>query len=213
MPRVRLKHKPAGSLSGFSAKHPDDTYRILASFPTEEGLLVYFEAETENPEAVRQYVAEEPVFHSSKVLHDGEHVILFELAMAEPSVSQQAAIASKAVPRGPLIVRDGWMISNIVTSSERLSQLKDEFEERDITFEVVSVTPSLDPTTLLTDRQREFIIEAGARGYYATPRQCSLTDLAEAMDVTKGSASRVLHRAEGAIITTFISAIPSQWGN
>jgi predicted DNA binding protein len=105
------------------------------------------------------------------------------------------------------------MFIEVVTSSERLSQFKDELAAADITFEIVSVTPSPDPATLLTDRQREFIIEAVTRGYYATPRQCSLTDLADAMGVTKGSASRVLHRAEEAIITEFVAAIPSQWTN
>lgn len=175
-------------------------------------MLVYFEAEMADPEAIIRYVDEEPAFTSYEVLHNGERVVL-QVTMTEPSGSQQAAMASETVSRSPLIVRDGWLFSDIVASSERLSHLNDELEAADITFEIISVTPSLDSMTLLTDRQREFIIEAVARGYYATPRQCSLTDLADAMDVTKGSASQVLHRAEETIITEFVSAIPSQWTN
>ncbi|MFB9804505.1 helix-turn-helix domain-containing protein [Haladaptatus pallidirubidus] len=46
-------------------------------------------------------------------------------------------------------------------------------------------------------------------GYYDTPRECSLTELATSLDVTKGSLSRVLHRAEGRIIKQFMAS-PSQ---
>jgi predicted DNA binding protein len=210
MPRVRLKHKPAGSLSDFSADHPEATIKILSAYLGDDGVVAYVQAEMADPAALIQYTDEEPATLSYEVLHEDEYVILLEVVMAEPSATFHAAINSKTVSMWPVIVRDGWMFIEVVTSSKRLSQFKDELAAADITFEIISATPSPDPATLLTDRQREFIIEAVARGYYATPRQCSLTDLADTMGVTKGSASRVVswyHILRGRVTRVFLSVV------
>ncbi len=69
----------------------------------------------------------------------------------------------------------------------------------------MSVTHSYDVSGLLTERQREFISEAVERGYYDSPRGCTLVELAETFGVNQSAASGVLHRAEGRIIKEFIS--------
>ncbi|GAA0242367.1 helix-turn-helix domain-containing protein [Haladaptatus pallidirubidus] len=92
----------------------------------------------------------------------------------------------------------------MITSHDRLSDLKQAFEQNDLPYEITSLTQSLEPTALLTDKQREFVVAAITQGYYEQPRRCSLTDLAESMDVSKSTASRILHRAEGKIISQFI---------
>ncbi|MFC7009648.1 helix-turn-helix domain-containing protein [Halalkalicoccus salilacus] len=85
--------------------------------------------------------------------------------------------------------------------------LKAEFEDTGFTYEVVSITQSTQPTDLLTDRQRRFMIEALQRGYYDSPRECSLTDLAAALDVGKSTASRVLHNAEETVVKEFFAEL------
>lgn len=130
MPRVRLKHKPSGSLSDFSANHPETTIKILSAH-LGDGLVAYVEAEMSDPTALIQYTEEEPATLSYEVLYEDEHVILLEVVMAEPSVTFQAAINSRTVSTWPVIVRDGWMFIEVVTSSERLSQFKDELEAAD----------------------------------------------------------------------------------
>lgn len=47
--------------------------------------------------------------------------------------------------------------------------------------------------------------EAIQRGYYDTPRECSLTDLAAALEISKSTASVVLHNAEETIIKEFFA--------
>jgi len=58
---------------------------------------------------------------------------------------------------------------------------------------------------LLTDRQRELLLAAVDAGYYDTPRECSLTDLATELDMAKSTVSETLHRAEGTIIEEFVA--------
>jgi predicted DNA binding protein len=43
------------------------------------------------------------------------------------------------------------------------------------------------------------------RGYYDTPRTCTLTELADHLGIAKSTASERLHRAEGAIIRAFVA--------
>jgi predicted DNA binding protein len=97
-----------------------------------------------------------------------------------------------------MILRNGWQTIETITSWERLSQLKDEFEEADVSFEVLSVTQPVEVTDLLTDRQWEVLTEAITRGYYDSPRGCSLTDLAAALDVNPSAVSGVLHHQKRA---------------
>jgi predicted DNA binding protein len=63
---------------------------------------------------------------------------------------------------------------------------------------------SPDPSSILTDRQHELITEAIERGYYDSPRRCTLTNLANELGVNKATASGILHRAEGKLIKEFV---------
>ncbi|MFC4440203.1 MULTISPECIES: helix-turn-helix domain-containing protein [Natrialbaceae] len=68
---------------------------------------------------------------------------------------------------------------------EQLSQFTSELEAAGVSYEIASITQSIDVSTLLTERQHEFVVEAIEWGYYDLPRRCSVTDLAEAFGVNK----------------------------
>ncbi|WP_211609245.1 helix-turn-helix domain-containing protein [Halogranum amylolyticum] len=58
---------------------------------------------------------------------------------------------------------------------------------------------------LLTDRQQQVFLAAVEQGYYETPRRATLTDVAESMEISKATASNILHRAEGRIVDWFVA--------
>jgi hypothetical protein len=89
MPRARLKHKLTGSLSDFSADHPEATIKILSAHLGDDGVVAYVQAEMADPAALIQYTDEEPATLSYEVLYEDEHVILLEVVMAEPSSAWQ----------------------------------------------------------------------------------------------------------------------------
>lgn len=140
---------------------------------------------------------------SYEVVHADERTVVIRLVTPEPA-PHRVGRTSGHLPRFPLIVRNGWIISETTTTSERIAALKAELEDAEITYEVVSLTHSTEPSELLTDRQQQFIREAIKRGYYDSPRRCSLTDLASDLAVSKPTASGILHRAEGRIIKRFL---------
>lgn len=206
MPRVKLKIKPPHEqFERFSRKYPDDEFRILSSYHTENGLCVLMEADTSNAEAIIQDFEEAAKVRSYEVLNATEQTLLMQHVMQEP-VPRQMLHAAGIAPKFPLTLRNGWMIVESFTTREQLSQLKSALESNGVTYEVMSITPLSDPTNLLTNRQWRVVTEAVTRGYYDSPRECSLTDLAASLGISKSTTSDILHRAEGHIIKEFIAA-------
>lgn len=203
MPSVLLKIKPPrNSLVEFSIDHPGDSFRIFASHPMKDGLRVIVEAEIPDPTALCQVFDAAPEVRSYEVLHNDLGTVLVQYETAEPT-PRAAARTAGILPQYPVLLRNGWLTVETITSWDRLSQLKTEFEDSDVSFEVLSVSQSVEMTDLLTDRQWDVLTEAIERGYYDSPRGCSLTDLANTLDVNPSAVSGVLHRAEERIIKAF----------
>lgn len=64
----------------------------------------------------------------------------------------------------------------------------------------------------VTARQQEILSLAVAHGYYEIPHNLTLRDLAEKLDLSVGTVSQLLRRAEARIITSYVDALAeSRW--
>lgn len=209
MPRARVKFKPPGeTLAGpfkLSTEHPDDQFRFLSAYPRDGGLLVLLEATMTNPSGIVDYFGGGTEGPEYEVLHADDETALVQFLLPFVPPPYRAILDSGNLPQFPYTIQDGWIVCELATSHERLSQFRAELEATGFAFEIVSVSQSLDPTDLLTDRQRRFVTAAIEHGYYDTPRTCSLTDLADELDVSKSTASVVLHNAEETIVKEFFA--------
>ena len=205
MPRAQFRFKLPVDIVDFSTDHPDEEFQIPAVFPTDTGLRVAFKAPTEYRQAVLRSFDDARLTYD--VLHTDDQSILiqYEMPLIPPPIRALLDSGNLVTLEFPLTLRNGWITIDLTTSHERLSQLKAEFEDTSFTYEVVSITQSNRPTDLLTDRQQQFMLEALQRGYYDSPRQCTLTGLAAALDVGKSTASRVLHNAEERVVKEFFA--------
>lgn len=205
MPHAQLKFKPSENAGPFkfTTEHPESELRILSAHPTEDGLLVILEATLTDQTTLAHIFDGTAIQPSYEVLHaDGQVVLIqYELPFVPPPY--RALFSSENLPQFPYIIRDGWTICELTTSHERLSQFKAELEATGFMCEIVSLTQSTDPNDLLTERQEQLLTTAVERGYYDTPRTCSLTDLAAALSINKSTASEILHRAESKIAKEF----------
>lgn len=208
MPHVHLKVEIGADddnwLAGVSTDFSDTEFKILATHPVDDGVLELVEVTTPNADAIVRRFDDAPEVHSYEVLHSEAGMVLVQLVFPMPS-TYAARITTGNLPRLPLIIRNGWISSDLIGSQEQLSELTTELTAADIPYEVLSLTQSYDASELLTERQREVITEAVKRGYYDSPRGCTLVELAETFEVNPSAASGVLHRAEGRIIKEFIS--------
>lgn len=207
MPRVRLRLNAAAQddwLAAVSTEFPDAEFRVLASHPTTDGLLGIVEIQTQEVDAIVHRFENASAIRSYDVIDDDD-IILIQYVIPVPE-SYDALRESQNLPRFPATMQDGWLETEMSASQERLSSFAEALTVAEIPYQILSLTQSHDPVSLLTMRQREFITEAVARGYYDSPRGCTLTELAETFSVNKSAASGVLHRAEGRIIKEFVTA-------
>ncbi|WP_247003442.1 helix-turn-helix domain-containing protein [Halosolutus gelatinilyticus] len=177
---------------------------MLTSHRTEEALQVVVDAKTSDSAALLRTLDEAPEVRSYEVLRTDNQGVLVQLETAEHA-PRVAARTAGMLPQYPMVLRDGRLTVETIVSWERLSQLRTEFDRADVSFEVLSITQSVEMTDLLTDRQWEVLTEAIERGYYDTPRGCSLSELAAELDVNPSAASGVLHRAEERIVKAFVA--------
>lgn len=105
------------------------------------------------------------------------------------------------------ITADGWRETKEFRDYETFHDFKETFEDHGISLDLISITSDqagLDGAAEgeLTDRQREALELAVARGYYESPRRITAAELAEELDISQPSLSGLLRRGERRILTS-----------
>jgi predicted DNA binding protein len=98
---------------------------------------------------------------------------------------------------------DGWFLRVLFPAREALSRTYDFCRERDLTIDVrriYNVDDGKQGRFGLTERQEATLTEAYDRGYYSVPREVSLSELAEELDVSHQALSERLRRSHRALI-------------
>ena len=205
MPNAKLELTvPEGIWLGrVTRDHPDTRIRVLAAIPdglTGVGLI---EVEGDAIDAILDVMRGEPDITSLEVLQDGEGDVLVQFETADPLLLMPAR--DSGVPlEMPFDVQNGAVTWELTASTEQLSRLGGQLDEFGIPFRVVYVRQESDREQLLTERQQDLLDAAVEAGYYDTPRDCSLTDLADRLGLAKSTCSSTLHRAEEAVIKAYV---------
>ncbi|WP_247004232.1 helix-turn-helix domain-containing protein [Halosolutus gelatinilyticus] len=205
MPRATLKLKSNEALIALSKSHPDVRFEVRSAWPTDGKLRVLVETSAIELPSLTETIAEIPELTAVELRHATERSILFEANTPIPD-PHGAMAESGIVPSFPLRLEDGWLIGDLTASKNQLPAFRDELEAAGIAYELVQVSATTDARDLLTDRQREVVELAIEHGYYESPRSCTVTDLASILKVHKSVVSRILHRAEARIVTSYWSS-------
>ncbi len=153
-------------------------------------------------------IEETPSILEFEVVSRTDTEATIEFTADHPLILFSSQAAGTAIEM-PVRIEDGVATIEVTGTRERLGRLGEHFEQFGLDFEVIYVQEYTDPSGMLSPRQRELMTAAVDRGYYESPRRCTLTDLADEFDIAKSTASEILHRAEGAIITSFIEGLPA----
>ncbi|WP_418282585.1 helix-turn-helix domain-containing protein [Halorubrum sp. DTA98] len=108
----------------------------------------------------------------------------------------------------PIEVVDGGTSIEVAGDHERISSLGRHLASLDIAFDVELVGQYDAANRVLTDTQRDLVLAAIDAGYYATPRRCTLTELAEREGIAKSTCSETLQRAEERLMKRFAEGLP-----
>jgi hypothetical protein len=202
MPCATLKLRSNEALITLSERHPDAEFMVRGAWPTDGKLRVLIETSTVAVPSIEKTLSAVPALTDAEIRYEAEETLLFEVSTPTPA-PHGAMADSGVVPSYPLHLEDGWFVGELTASQEQLSAFRDELETAGIEYQLVSVSETKQSANRLTTRQQEVVELAIEHGYYESPRQCTLMDLADVLDVNKSVVCRILQRAEGHIITAY----------
>jgi predicted DNA binding protein len=205
MPQATLKIKSNEALVTLSEQYPQTEFNVLGAWPTDGKLRVLVETSTIGLPSLKEALSTIPMLTDVEIRHSTAERILFEVSTPTPP-PHGAMADSGIVPSFPLRLENGWFVGDITASREQLSAFRDELDAGEIEYHLVQISGIDGAGDALTNRQRDVVELAVEHGYYDSPRRCTLSDLADRLDVNKSVVSRILQRAEGHIITAYCSS-------
>ena len=205
MPRATLTLTvPEGIWIGdVTRNHPEATVRILSALTGEDAGVGLAEITAPDLSEMVADIADDETVTELEILQRHEETVLVQFETTMPLLL--LPVQDSGVPLTmPFTIRDGRVEWEITAPQHRLSELGAQLDQFGIPYTVEEVRQYVEPEHLLTERQLRLMRVAVERGYYDTPRRCSLTDLADHLDLAKSTCSETLHRAEGKVIKQFL---------
>ncbi|MFC7176414.1 helix-turn-helix domain-containing protein [Halosegnis marinus] len=204
MPRARLAVTlpPDGPLGRVSRASPEARLRVRSAVSNADGATLLAEVTAADGPAVVGALAETAAAAVDPLARDGDTAIC-RVALDDPSPFDAFAAAGTP-PEFPCTVADGRLSVSVVAPRPALSALSDELDAAGLAFTVEAVTAATDPLAPLTPRQRRVLRVARDRGYFETPRDCSLAALADDLGMAKSTCSEALRRAQAALLDDYL---------
>lgn len=207
MIRARLHLRPAPNTwrPSLSRSFPGTEFRLLSSLETDIGWIDLIEILDEEPdEPAAAIESKSAVEEFARLEHTDGRLLIRYLDTAPRDVFEMAEDAS-IPPEFPIILRDGWVSYDLVASRADFERFRDRLDDWDGDYELHSLVSTDDADDLLTERQRQTLETAFQAGYFEVPRESTLAEVAERLDLDKSTASGLIRRAENRILTRFLT--------
>lgn len=149
-------------------------------------------------------VIEHPQITTTTRIHHDSNQVIMRLRVVD-SLVLKAANKSGTPLSCPLDVRGGEVSIELINTHERITEFVDHLDASGGTFDLRYIQRDHELCRTLTERQQECLHVAVEQGYYETPRQCSLTEVADELSIAKSTCSAMLHRIEEALVENFLS--------
>lgn len=185
-----------------STTHPDARFRVLAALPGGDAGFGLVELTASDPRPVLADMEDHEAISRLELLQAGEDRAMIQFETTQPLLLFSARESRMPIEL-PIEIVDGTTTLELTASRDRLSELGRQFDAFGLEFDVEYVSPRAESERLLTDRQRELVTTAIEMGYYDTPRESSMTELADELGIAKSTCSETLHRAEEKVIKRF----------
>jgi predicted DNA binding protein len=187
-----------------SREFPSATFRVLSAVPSGDAGFGLLEIEGESIPTVLDAIEDRAGISAVELMQRTEDTAVIQFETSEPLLL--LSIQESGAPiELPLTIRDGKAVIELTASRDRLSEFGRQLEAFGMSYTLNRVYDAVDTPTLLTDQQRRLLVTAVELGYYDTPRECTLTELAEEVDLAKSTASVTLHRAEETVVKEFVA--------
>jgi hypothetical protein len=195
---------PAVWIGELSREFPEATFRVLSAISHGGDGVGLVEISGADPAAVLAAMAETPTVTAVEPIRRDDDTAVVQFETTEPLLLLSAQASGMPLSL-PLDISDGRARLEVTASRDRIAALGEALEELGLSYTLDQLYESVEAASPLSPTQRETLLAAVERGYYDTPRGISLTELAEELDTAKSSLSETLHRAEEAVVKTFVA--------
>jgi predicted DNA binding protein len=202
--RFRIKLPDKLWVSEVSRQFPEAEFKLLSGFQLEDRAIELGEIVTDTPADVVAAMRSHHAIVSYELLESDAERVLGKYETTQTDLYEFAEISTQPI-EFPVTVRRGWFTFDLTGTQQELDEFRTVLDASPLSYELESLVSRTDTNSLVTERQREVLEVAVRMGYFAVPRECTLAELADKLDVDKSTASTVLRRAEQRLVTWFLS--------
>jgi len=201
MPIVAIVEFPAeGFILGRVLADIDDYYAQLTQFvPTGNQLIPYFWIENDAIEKIEPTLRDHPRIAAVTKYDQRADRTLCQIEWERPlDESLLVFMEMDVLVRKAHGTPTRWEFELLASDRSELAAFQSACKERAIPLEIrqfFQSGPSSTERTGLTKKQHEVLRLAHERGYFEVPREVTVTELAEALDISPQAASKRLRRA------------------
>lgn len=191
-------------ITELSMEAPESRFRLLSGFLTDDRAVelgeIVGDGATDAGEAMRTH----PSIHRFELLESTDRRVLAKYETTDTLLYEFVADLSLPV-EFPLQVQNGRYQFDLTGTQADLDQFQTALDDGGFHYELLSLMHTTEASSLLTDRQRELLETAVRLGYFEVPRESTLAEVAENLDIDKSTASTVLRRGESTLVKWFLS--------
>jgi predicted DNA binding protein len=197
---------------------PDTVVEIDRVVAADDRLTPYFWISDGDPEEVAAATEDDPSVRGLRRLDEFEETVLFRAEWTENIETLVYAYTNV----GATILEasgeaDEWILRMRFDDRDQLTDFQEYCNEMNIRFELSQLHEITYPRTGarygLTPKQNEALVRAWEMGYFESPRESSLTDVADDIDIAPSTLSGRLRRAHAELIAdALVVTHPSELG-
>ena len=183
---------------------PDVTVELERLIPHETHVIPYFWVRGGDVSNVEGAFDVHPGVTDIRLVDSVEEEYLLRATWDREYIGVLTALAeAHVVVLSGVGTRDGWRFEVRSESRSEISDFREYCQAHDIPVDITAVhalLPIQGEGYELTDTQREALVMAYEMGYFDTPREASLADVAAELDITQQSLSSRLRRGHRRLI-------------
>jgi predicted DNA binding protein len=188
-----------------STSFPDATLRLHTGVPKGDRALELGEVRAADPKAVSEAIRGHPDITGYDELYLDDTRAIGQYEADEKSL-YEFLWASSLPPEFPITVEAGETEFALTATQPQFEVFGSALDETARQYELLSLVHTDDRDPLLTGRPREHLAVAHNHGFFDVPRESTLAEMADTLDVDPSSASETIRRAVNRVIEDFITA-------
>ena len=201
--RFRLTLPPDFWVAEVSRAFPDATFRLLAGVPKDDRALELGEVLAGAPGDAAAAVRAHDDIRAYERLHLDDRRALTRYETVDQRL-YEFLLDSAIPPEFPLTVEDGRMEFDLTATRSGFETFGDALDASGLQYDLLLAVHTDEDDAVLTGRQRECLAVAQRRGYFEVPRQCTLAEVADALDVDTSTASETIRRGTARVLRQFL---------